>query len=378
MSLKLLFPVASALLALTLSAVGQTLVPEPAAIEFGDVFEGETPHTSVSFTNKGETDFPVGQVRTTCGCTVATVTGPDGVDVPPKPLVANQAVLTLKPGQSMKVGVEILTSGQHGAIEKGLQVYGIDPAAAPLLVPVRARVSKAFAVSPETLNLGMLGKRGVVEREVTITAQSAGDWNIDGFESGMEGHPLPDGLKLEVLDKEGASRRIKLTSEGPRPVSAVATKIRVKLTHERVKGVDFFLYYQVQSDVVFSSGNPNFPDNISFDQMEAGSKVKRTLKITNSDPATPYKVTAVDIQAPKPEFFKTELRTVKEGVEYEVDVTADAAIQENFFRGNLVIRAQHPDLPNKVVPFHGWVRKAAAPAPAPAPAGSPPAGQSPK
>ena len=112
--------------------------------------------------------------------------------------------------------------------------------------------------------------------------------------------------------------------------------------------------------------------------MEAGSKVKRTLKIKNSDPATPYKVTSVDIQAPKPEFFKTELRTIKEGEEYEVDVTADAAIQENFFRGNLVIRAEHPDLPNKVVPFHGWVRKAAAPAPAPTPEGSPPAGQSPK
>jgi hypothetical protein len=378
MSLKLLFPVAGALLGLTLSAAGQTLTAEPAAVEFGDVFEGEAPRTSVTFTNKGEADFAVGQVRTTCGCTVATVTGPDGVDVPPKPLVPNQPVLTLKPGQSMKVGVEVLTSGQHGAMEKGLQVYGMDAAAAPLLVPVRARVSKAFAISPETLNLGMIGKRGVVEREVTVTAQSAGDWSIDGFEPGMEGQPLPPGLKFEVLDKEGAARKIKLTFEGPRPVSAVATKVRMKLTHERVKSVDLYLYYQVQSDVIFSSGNPNFPDNISFDQMEAGSKVKRTLKVTNSDPETPYKVTGVEVQAPKPEFFKTELKTVKEGAEYEVEVTADAAIAENFFRGNLVIRAEHPDLPTKIVPFHGWVRKAAAPAPAPAPAGTPPAAPGPK
>src|SRR5690349_8482097 len=97
MSRMMLIPVAGALLALTAAAAAQTLVPEPAAIEFGDVFEGETPHTTVVFTNKGQADFQIGQVRTTCGCTVATVSGPDGVDVPPKPLVANQPVLTLKP-----------------------------------------------------------------------------------------------------------------------------------------------------------------------------------------------------------------------------------------------------------------------------------------
>src|SRR5215467_9488671 len=143
MSLKLLSPVvAGALLALCASAVAQTLVPEPAAIEFGDVFEGETPHTTVVFTNKGEADFQIGQVRTTCGCTVATVTGPDGVDVPPKQLVANQPVLTLKPGQAMKVSVEVMTSGQHGSIEKSLQIFGPDPSNAALMVPVRARVSK--------------------------------------------------------------------------------------------------------------------------------------------------------------------------------------------------------------------------------------------
>lgn len=363
--LRTLLPAAVLCLVLPglLPARAQGLQAEPAAIEFGDVFEGEAPHATVTFTNGGAADFKVQQVRTTCGCTVATVTGPDGVEVPAKPLQADQAILVLQPGQSMKVGVEMHTAGQHGAVEKGLQVHSLEPGSQPVNVPVRARVSKAFVLSPDQVNLGTIAKRGVVERELVIQAQAVGDWTIEAFESGIEGRPLPPSLNFEVLDREGASRRIRMAYDGPRSVGPITTKVRIKLGHERVKSLEFFLYGQVQSDVVFNSGNPNFPETISFDQMDPGTKVTRTLTVTNHDPDTPYTITSVDIQSPKPEFFATTVRTLVEGQQYEIDVTADAAIAENFFRGNLVVRANHPDMPTRPVPFHGWVRKAATPAP---------------
>ncbi|MBM3984417.1 MAG: DUF1573 domain-containing protein [Planctomycetes bacterium] len=354
-----------------LPAAAQALLPEPAAVEFGDVFEGEGPHTTVTFTNKAQADFAVQRVATTCGCTAATVTGPDGVAVPAKPIVANQPVLVLKPGEAMSVGVELNTAGQHGSVEKSLDVFSMEPGIPPVHVPVRARVSKAFVISPEQVNLGIVGKRGALERELTIQAQSIGDWSIEGFESGIEGRPLPEGLVIEALDKEGASRRIRLAFDGPRAVGPIMTKVRVKVDHERVKTIDFFVYGTVQSDVVFSSGNPNFPETISFDQIEPGTKVTRTVTVTNHDPATPYALTGVDIQAPRPEFFATSVRTLQEGVKYEIDVTADSAIAENFFRGNLVVRANHPDMPTRVVSFHGWVKKAGTPAPVTPAAGVP-------
>ncbi len=347
-------------------ARAQTLTADPAVVEFGDVFEGEAPRTTVTFTNQGAADYRIREVRPTCGCTVATVTGPDGVNVPARP-TSNQPVLVLKPGESMKVGVELITANQRGAVEKSLQVHDIDPAQPVISVPVRARVSKAFALTPEQVNLGMIAKRGVIERELTIQAQSIGDWTVDGFESGIEGRALPTGLRFEVLDTEGPTRRIKLIFDSPRTVGAVTAKVRARVSHERVKSIDFFIYGQVQPDVIFNTGEANFPESISFDQIDPGTTVTRKLTITNHDPDTPYKVVSIDIQAPKPEFFKTKLNTVEEGLRYEVEISADSAIAENFFRGNLVVRAQHPDLPNKVVPFHGGVRKAPAP-PQPAPA----------
>ncbi|HTE06037.1 MAG TPA: hypothetical protein VK824_07570, partial [Planctomycetota bacterium] len=262
-----------------------------------------------------------------------------------------------KPGEMISVDVEMSTTNQHGAVEKGLQVFPVDPALTMISVPVRARVSKAFAVSPDSLNLANLPKSGSIERTLVIQAQAVGEWSIEGFESAIEGRPLPDSFKFEVLDKEGSNRRIKMVSEGPRPVGPLTVKVRVKLNHERVKAVEFFVYGVIQPDVTFTSSNPQFPDAISFDSMEPGSRVTRTLTIHNGDAAVPYVFESVEVQTPKPQFFETKVRTIEEGSSYEIDITADSAVGDAFFRGNLVLHAKHPDLPSRIVPFHGWVRK---------------------
>jgi hypothetical protein len=298
----------------------------------------------------------VQQVRTTCGCTVATVHGPDGAELPSRPQDPTHPMVTLKPGEAIEVDVELVTTNQHGAVEKGLQVFPVDPALTMVNVPVRARVSKAFAISPTSLNLGNIGKTGPIEQTLVLQSQSPGEWTIDGFES-ADARPLPDSIQFEVLETEGQSRRIRMSSPGPRPVGQLTLKVRVKIGHERVKSVEFFVFGVIQPDVTFRSDSPQFPDAISFDQIEPGTKVTRTLTIKNADPSTPYVLETVDLQTPKPEFFVATLREIEAGVQYEVDVTADAGVADAFFRGNLVLHAKHPDLPSRVVPFHGWVRK---------------------
>ena len=80
-------------------------------------------------------------------------------------------------------------------------------------------------------------------------------------------------------------------------------------------------------------------------------------QIVTQAPAVPYRLQAVDLLASQKDFFATEMRTVEEGVSYEVDVTVDGALGAPFFRGSVVLRAEHPDLPSKMIPFHGWVQK---------------------
>jgi hypothetical protein len=332
--------------------------PSPAVVDFGDLFDGQPARTTVTFTNTSEADRALSQVKTSCGCTVATVHGPDGEAIPSKSANPQLPIVTLHPGQAIQVDVEMTTTNQRGSVEKQLQVYPMDSSLSMVQVPVRARVAKAFMISPESLSLGTkLPKTGPIEQTLVIESQIEGDWSIEGFTSGMEGKPLPADLQFNVLDKEGPKRRVQVISGGPRTIGALTLKVHVNINHEKIKGTDFYVYGVVVPDVSFDTGDPNFPSSISFGQMETGSKVTKTLKITNADKSTPYVLRSVNVDAPKPEFFTTAIRTIEEGVSYEVDVTADAAINEAFFRGMLVLNADHPELKDQKILFHGWVKK---------------------
>lgn len=336
-----------------------TIAADPPVVDFGDILGGEAARASVKITNVSDKPVPVKQVKTTCGCTVATVHGPDGTELPARPAKADMLVTTLEPGQSLTVDVKMETANAQGAVEKSLQVYTSDATSTPLSVPVKARISKAFSLSPDKVDLRNVARTGRVEQTIVVQAQSIGNWTIDGFESGIEGQPLPPWLQLSVLDTEGLSRRVQLVSDGPRPVGAFTAKVRVKIGHEKVKSVDFTIFGIVRPDVTFDTGSPTQPESVSFDQMKRGDQVVRTIKITNNDPTVPYTLKSADIQVPdalKP-LIQSTVNTIQEGVSYEIVLTVKADMPEPFFRGSLLLVAEHPDLPRHSISFHGWVKQ---------------------
>ncbi len=340
------------------AAPAQTIEISPEAVDFGDVFSGEDLSQWVTFTNRSDTDWCIQRVKPSCGCTVATVHGPDDTEVDAQHSDGS-AIVCVPPGQSLKVQVEFHTRNQVGSVEKSLGVYHMDKAMTALSVPVRARISRAIMVNPTFVQFGNVAKRQPAEQEVVIEANNIGDFEIIGFESALDGNPLPEALKFELLDKEGASRRVKVSLEGPRPVGQLFAKVRVKLDHERVKETEFTVIGIVDSDVQFSSGHPTFPEALVFDKAAAGSELTRTLKVSNSDPETPYVLESVEVLSKSSDFFDTKIRTIKEGESYEIDLTARLeADLGSFFRGNLRLNANHPDMPAKTIAFHGWVQKA--------------------
>ena len=131
----------------------------------------------------------------------------------------------------------------------------------------------------------------------------------------------------------------------------------IQIDHERIKQVDFAVSAIVEPNVSFNTESSSFQDSVNFEHVNADDKVTRTIKVLNKDPSVPYMLEGVDILTSQKDFFETEIRTLDEGVSYEIDITVDGAIGAPFFRGSLVLRAEHPDLPGKMIPFHGWVQK---------------------
>lgn len=338
-------------------SAGPLLTADPPQVDFGDAFQGEILDQVVTVKNDGDEPFLLGSIQTSCGCTAASILGPDGVSYPTR-TSSNEPILSLGPGEEMAVTVEFRTQGKHGDIKQTMKVHHVDhQAVPPLEVGVTVRVSKALQVTPAWLNLNRISKTAVVEEEIVVEATEIGDWAITGFENQLPGQKVPPYLTFEVLDEEGPRRRIKVSIDGDRPVGPINARIRIGIDHERIEHVDFAVTAMVEPNVTFDSGNTAYPENLNFEQLKPEDKVTRTLTITNTDPAVPYDLQSVDLVTTKKDFFVTEIRTVEEGVSYEVDVTVDGSIGDPFFRGSIMLRALHPDVPNKMIPFHGWVRK---------------------
>ncbi len=332
------------------------ITAKPDVIDFGDVFDGEELQDTIRFINDGDEDWPVQRVATSCGCTVATLLGPDGANIPNSPR-PETALIILAPGEALTVEVHFNTAGQQGIVEKHVELVHIDPLVSPLKIPVKARVSRAIVVSPTVISFSSVGKRERTEKQILVESQDIGPWKISGFETAIPSMPLPDFLSFEVEEQSETSQKIRVILDGARPVGTISAKVRINIEHDRIKYGEFFVSGIVEPDVTFNSGNPQMPKIISFDQLKPGTKTTRTLTIQNRDPDTPYLLQSYDLFTEKSEFFAVEIRAIEKGVHYEVDVTANAAIDQRFFRGTLVLKADHPDLPQKTVPFHGWVPK---------------------
>lgn len=333
---------------------GPQLSAEPPAVDFGIAYEGETLEQEVVITNSGDADWPVARIQTSCGCTVAKLFGPGDVQLSTRPK-GTEPIVVLKPGDSVKTIVEFKTAGKHGKVSQDMTLHSTETTNAPFKVPVSLTVNRALQVTPRWVNLGSIAKSDTVEQTVVVEALEIGDWDILGFSNQVEGQPLPEFIAFEILDAEGPSRRVKMTIGGDLPVGSLSPRVRIDIDHERVHFVDFTVTGIVRPNVTFDAGQETFQENINFGQFGPEDTVTKTLTITNTEPSVPYTLESVDLLTQHKDFFTTEVRAIEEGVKYEVDVTVSGEIEAPFFRGSLVLRAKHPDIPNRMIPFHGWV-----------------------
>lgn len=360
-SLALILTTAAPLLAQTVvqeAESGGPIEVEPAVVEFGDLYAGEQAASTVKFTNRSDAPWAVKQVKPSCGCTVANVYGPDGDRIPDTSR-GDMPICTVGPGESITVEVGFDARNQQGSVEKKLYVYGMQPKDPTVELKLRARVNRVIMVTPSYLQLGTLDKRSEIVRDVVVEARDIGEWKIVGFESNYEGVPLPPFLELAAVEQKGDSRKVRVTVGGPREVGHFNAQVKILIEHPRVTEATFTLIGSVQPDISFQSGHKTFPEALVFEQMQSEDKATRTLTIENRDPTVPYILESVEVQGPKTEYFEAKVRELQKGVRYQVTLTADGAIGMPFFRGKLVLKARHPEIPEKAIQFHGWVKQGA-------------------
>jgi hypothetical protein len=104
---------------------GPAIRVEPEGFDFGHVMPGKTVRKEFRLRNVGDQDLVLQPARTSCGCTAAIV-----------------GEMTLAPGRTTPLTVQLKTGTNRGRIVKSVLVPSNDPKASLLEVKVEATVDE--------------------------------------------------------------------------------------------------------------------------------------------------------------------------------------------------------------------------------------------
>lgn len=329
--------------------------PEP-EVDLGEILQGEKRNHTFVVGNRGDHDIQIRAVNPTCGCTIAEVKAPDGTIIDPKKHTPNTDMLTLQPEQTCEVSVEFNSRGQPlHALTKHIMVISSDDRMPALRLTMKMKVTSGIELDPNPLQFGEITRGTEVTKRAWAKLKTIKDIAVTGIgekpeyaDVKWERGTAPDGSDAIAID---------VTILPTAPIGYVAPALVLQTDHEKLKQIQVQLYAHVKSEVVFDTGNKINKERIDFEVIPFGESRKRTVEISNGNPAVPYNVVGVDVDSMHADKLTAELETIEEGKHYRIHLTTAEDLDARFFRGKLIVRSGSTEMPAKEIFFHGWVKK---------------------
>lgn len=330
--------------------------------EFGRVYRGEKLHHTFKLKNTGEGDLEVFEIRNNCSCAASkfTIGGRTWLE---SEIVDAKHLGVMKPGEEATLEVELKTAkatraGKDVLFSKSIRVYSNDLTRNPLVLNLDALMTSPFAVSPEMLHFGAVKKGQGARQSVVIYSDELGSFDIARAVSPNAELLEVTATRLEVEEGIPPSWRIDATLSAHAPLGTFNGSVDLEIDHERVKEIPIPVYFMVEPNVSFTGNKGDGGSFLDFGVMTAAVDKTVELVIENGDASVPYVPREVTVEArPRSDAFVTEIVEVEPGMRYVLKVTAPAALAAlKFFQGDVVIQADHPDVPVKKVRFRGWYR----------------------
>ncbi len=124
--------------ALTLAAAAQTLTFEKEVHDFGDLTDSDTVSTTIKYSNTGDQELVINNVRSRCGCTVG---------VPAKMILA--------PGEESTVKVSFVAKGKRGKQRKPIMFQSNDPEQRTQTIYITANITTLWDFTPPTVDFNI-------------------------------------------------------------------------------------------------------------------------------------------------------------------------------------------------------------------------------
>ncbi len=327
---------------------------DPLQHDFEKVHAGEHLKTEFKLRNDGEGDLVIVKVGTQCHCTLAQLVLPSGV-VPKKTLASTECYGTLKPGEEATLQAEVDTAGMGGFTRKKIEIVTSDLARSPMTVWMTMTVDNPFRFTPSMVRFNDVQRARPAERVVRMASVDLGRFAITGYE-------LPDPQPFDVDFREVTPRKdeqcaweLVLRSREELPTKEYLGKLRLNLDHEKIKVLDQLQYQmRVLPDIQWTFEKRASPETINLGIVRPGTNDVQSLTLENGNPKVPYVPTSVQIVSPVGnEPYELELVEVEKGQRYVVTIHVVKPPKTRAFKGQLVIQADHPTVPELKIGFTG-------------------------
>jgi len=322
-------------------------------IDFGDLIAGEDACKKIKIMNKGQGDLMILRVSFTCGCSISRITLPTGDKIVPK-RNRETKIGRLRPGESAQLELKYLTLGHEGKHKKKLIIYSDDPANRAYTLPIKANVWPAFTFEPRRFEFNDVQKNTRVSRTMILRSTQDDDFTITGIPG------LPQYLLYKVEKVKGSTKpsvKIILTLTEEAPVGSYFLKVKIKIDSPKVKETKTYASFNVLPSIVFKTGVGAKKDILDFELVPRKGESVKIIDIINTNPHVPYIITEMKSASTPDEMISAELTTIEKGVSYKIKVTVRPDEDTQYFKGDISVHSDHPDLKEKKIRVFGWITK---------------------
>jgi len=329
--------------------------------KFGTVYRGEVLKATFTLTNTSTTDVAIQKISNNCQC-IASRFVLGGRSFGKDELAEAKNLGVLKPGEAALLEVQMRTAaasvpGKDNAVSKAVRVHTDDPARKVLELAMKATMISPFTVEPLALDFGMVRRGEGGQVEAVIWSDQLGEFPVTGARVPPREPLAASVTRVETAPGLPPTWRVVVELRRDAPLGAATTNVELAVDHERVKEIQIPLQYAVVPSVTFTDNRPDAAELLDFEKLPAGAAKTIELTVENVDRAVPYLLRAAQLKECRPssEGFTAEVVEVEAGMKYVVKVTAPArAGKSSYFTGDLVLTADHPDVPLRTIRFRGW------------------------
>lgn len=286
------------------------------SFDFGNVLEGTAVKHDFTIKNVGQGDLVIGQVQTSCGCTVA-----------------KSDKQRLHPGEQTDLPVTFDTRHEKGHASRRIDVYTNDPQTPDLALEIHGVVRRESEASPEEVVFDSVRKGSQQARDVSIKYNGASR----DFKLLKVANSNPNLAVSRESDLKLKVSLLKTMPPGPFQDTIEATTTG--------RPIEIPVYGRVVGDLVTD------PAQVSFGILPHGQGAMRIVRLTNNG-SRAVAITAVSSTSPA---VIAKADPIMPGKQYKITLELRKGTPDGQLHGQVLIKTDDPEQASLTVPFYGVV-----------------------